>query len=208
MNRKFQAFVICAALSAALSACGGQDSLGPKEKAPSGVQGSSVEGQDSGIGSKGTKADSGASKEESGAKESGGGTEDMEPLLGPDATDEELLELLKDETTVVSDADYIATLRSFQEETNDHVGQLYQIEGSYVVEGGTPYLGRTVVDGERRKPCRIPLKYVMEEPEEGAWIRVTGILNRGEVGGKIVPLLEVTVLQLPDAPGQEEIPAQ
>ncbi len=209
MCRKFQTFVLCAALSVALSACSGQDSLGPREDGTSkGTQDSSAEGQNSGAGSKDTKGNQAALEGEDDSKESEGRIGDMEPLLGPDATDEELLEVLKDEITVVGDEDYIAMLHSFREETNDHVGKIYQIEGAYVVEDGTPYLGRTVVDGDKREPCRIPLKYVMEEPEEGAWIRVTGILNRGEVGAKIVPLLEVTVLQLPDTPGQEEIPAK
>lgn len=206
MYRKFQAFVTCAVLSAALSACSGQDSLGSGEDDPSqGMQVSSVNSQDGG---KDAEESPDGSEEDGVPEDSEDRAEEMEPLLGSDATDEELLELLKDDTTVVSDADYIAMLHSFQEETNDHVGQLYQIAGVYVTEGGTPYLSRTVVDGEKREPCRIPLKYVIEEPEEGAWIQVTGILNRGEVGEKIVPLLEVTVLQLPDAPGQEEIPAQ
>lgn len=200
---------MCAALSVALSACSGQDSLGPRgDSLSKGTQDSSAEGQNSGAGSKGPKGNQDTPEDEADSKDSEGRAEEMEPLLGPDATDEELLEVLKDETTVVADTDYIAMLRSFQEETNDYVGKIYQIEGIYVVEDGTPYLSRTVVDGEKREPCRIPLKYVMEEPEEGAWIRVTGILNRGKVGTKVVPLLEVTVLQLPETPGQEEIPVQ
>lgn len=218
MCRKIQAFAMCAALCAFLAACGGQDSLGPKGGILSKEAGEShTNGQDSGAESraskenedgKGSQDSQNTSADEPGSKDSEGRVEDMEPLLGADATDEDLLEVLKEETTVVSDADYAVILHSFQEDTNNHVGKIYQIEGTYVVEDGVPYLSRTVVDGEKREPCRIPLKYIMEEPEEGAWIRVTGILNRGEVGVKVVPLLEVTVLQLPDTPGQAEILTQ
>ena len=192
MHRKIQAFLVCAALSVVLASCNGQGPSGSKDDALSQeTKDSNAAGQDHSAGRK---------------KDSEGSVADMEPLLDPGATDEELLEVLKEETTVVADADYAAMLRSFQEDTNDHVGQIYQLEGAYVVEDGVPYLSRTAVDGEEREPCRIPLKYIMEEPEEGAWIRVTGILNLGEVGAKVVPLLEVAVLQLPDTPGQEEIP--
>lgn len=211
-HRKIQALAMCAALCAALAACSGQDSLGPKGSALSSKAGDSGADSKAPQGQKDTEKDSqdsqSASEEEPNPKDSEGSVKDMEPLLGPDATDEELLEVLKEETTVVADADYAAMIRSFQEDTNNHVGKIYQIEGTYVVEDGIPYLSRADVDGDTQKPCRIPLKYVMEEPEEGAWIRVTGILNRGEVGTKVVPLLEVTVLQLPKTPGQAEPPAQ
>lgn len=63
-----------------------------------------------------------------------------EPLLGPDSTDEDLLELLAGEIHVVTDEDYIEMINDFKEHTDQYAGKIYQIEGTYTMEGDVPYL--------------------------------------------------------------------
>lgn len=129
----------------------------------------------------------------------------QEPLLGPDATDEELLGALGDEVNVVTDDNYIEMVTDFKEHVEAHSGKIYQIEGTYHVENGVPYVARIIVDGDSRTVTGVPLKYLTSEPEEGEWIQVTGVINEGEVEGEKTALLEVVILQSLEAQGQAEI---
>lgn len=130
-----------------------------------------------------------------------------EPLLDADATDEELLEALKDDIHVVADDDYAAMVKAFTEETDQYTGDIYQLEGLYTTENGFPYITRTVVDGDSKTASGMPLKYVDGEPEEGAWIRITGIVNYGEVNGENRAVLETVVLEVMEEQGQAEVSA-
>ena len=94
------------------------------------------------------------------------------------------------------------------ENTDEYAGQIYQIEGSYTVNNGTPYLTRTIVDGEGKTPMGLPLKYLPGEPEEGSWVRITGVVNTGEVNGETVAVLEVAVSEILEEQGQAEIQLQ
>lgn len=59
----------------------------------------------------------------------------QEAMLGPDATDQELLDLLSDDLHVVMDDDYIKMVSAITENTDEYAGQIYQIEGSYTEIG-------------------------------------------------------------------------
>ncbi|MCI9379112.1 MAG: hypothetical protein HFI06_11520 [Eubacterium sp.] len=128
-----------------------------------------------------------------------------EPLLGPDATDEELLELLGDEIHVVQDDDYAQMVKEFQEHTDEHSGKVYQMEGTYMLEGETPYIARTLTDGSEDGVIGLPLKYLLEPPEENSPIRVTGIVNEGEIDGKTVAVLEAIVVEPLEGQGQAKL---
>ncbi len=130
-----------------------------------------------------------------------------EPLLDADATDEELLEVLKDDIHVVADNDYAAMVKAFTEETDQYTGDIYQLEGLYTTENGFPYITRTAADGDSKTASGMPLKYVDGEPEEGAWIRITGIVNYGEVNGENRAVLETVVLEVMEEQGQAEVSA-
>ena len=193
-------FILCVFLSLSLAACNGAGS-GDLSGSPS--KGQEPGGSPSSQGTSGK--DSKEQQEKPDGKEEGEGSQ--EPLLGPDATDEELLEALGDEVHVVTDDDYIEMIASFKEHTEDHSGKIYQIEGVYHVEDGVPYLTRTVVDGQERSESSIPLKYVVTEPEEGGWVKVTGVINEGEMEGKATALLEVVILEPLEEQGQAELSA-
>ena len=143
------------------------------------------------------------------AQDSRGEADDTQPkpLLDSDATDEELLEVLGDEINVVTDEDYVEMVTEFQEHTEKYEGKIYQLEGFYTTENGTPCIARTVVDGSQKASSSMPLKYLPQEPEEDAWILVTGIVNESELNGKAMPLLEVIVAETLDEQGKAELPA-
>lgn len=188
MNKKFLVLLLCACFCLSLVSCG------PKQK----EQASPTDTQ-----AKQAKSGAQAQSQQTGT---GSQTQEPEPLLGPDSTDEELLEVLHDEIHAVTDDNYIDMMAKFQEDTKKYAGQIYQIEGSYTSEDQTPYLTRTLVDGDDRTTSGLPLKYLTEEPEEGAWIRVTGIVNEGEVKGKTVAVLEAVVVETLDKEGKVELP--
>ena len=75
--------------------------------------------------------------------------------------------------------------------------QIYQLEGAFATQNGAPCIARTVVDGNEKTTSSMPLKYLTQELEEGTWIRVTGIVNEGEIEGKSMPLLEAIVVETP-----------
>lgn len=194
--KKTSAFFLCILLSFSLAACSGKGS-------------SDLPGNPSD--SEGVKEDSvsGEPKDSQDSSSSGEGADDsQEPLLGEDATDEEVLEALKDDINVVDDDNYVEMVTAFQEHPEEHSGKLYQIEGAYTKEDGASYIARTLVDGEKSTMCGIPLAYMSTEPKEGDWIQVTGVIDEGEINGETVTVLEVVVLQTMEEQGQAELQAR
>ncbi len=195
--KKFQALCLCVALSVSLAGCNGENlRKQPETEEGSSAKGESLpKGQDNSADSK--DAEDKAADSENSTESKAVDSEDSqeEALLGPDATDEDLLEVLKDDVTVITDDNYMEMVSAFTENTEEYTGQIYQVEGTFATEDGNPYITRTAVDGGNQTPSRMPLKYVGESPEEGAWVRVTGIVSYGEVDGESVPVLEVVVLQ-------------
>ena len=182
MNRKFLNFIPCVFLALSLAACSSTNTQTQSTPSNNDVD---------------TQAPVENSENSS-----------QEAMLGPDATDQELLDLLSDDLHVVMDDDYIKMVSAITENTDEYAGQIYQIEGSYTVNNGTPYLTRTIVDGEGKTPMGLPLKYLPGEPEEGSWVRITGVVNTGEVNGETVAVLEVAVSEILEEQGQVEIQLQ
>lgn len=108
-------------------------------------------------------------------------------------SDEELLAALGDNIHVVAKEDYAETVNAFLNSTDDYIGQLYQLEGAFVKEGEISYL--TVNAGEDGAEIRIPLTCLTKEPEAGSGVRVTGIVNYGDVNGETAPVLDVAVIE-------------
>lgn len=117
--------------------------------------------------------------------------ENQKPLLDADASDEELLEVLKDDIHIVSNDAYEETVAELMEHTDAHSGQLYQLEGIYMADNQDAYLTSLAGGGENR----LPLKYLTADIEDGEPIRVTGIVNQDEKDGKMVAALEVIVTE-------------
>ncbi len=189
MYKKFLAFFFCVVLSISLVACSGKDSL-KKPDSSSDTQDlpdSNSDGQDSPNG-----------KEEA--------DDSQEPLLGEDATDEDLLEVLKDDINVVTDDNYVEAITALKEHTEEYSGKIYQLEGTYRADGDMPCVFRTLTGEEGETELGVPLKYVVSDPKDGDWIQVTGVVEEGESEDEPV-ILEVVVLEVLDEQGQAELPA-
>ncbi len=168
MNKKILAVAVCLFMGGSLAACGGP-----------GVQ------KDPGSQS---LQDTQEVQENMFASEEG----IQESQKSQTMTDEELLAALGDNINVVTDDAYAETVKAFLESTDDYAGKIYQLSGAFVKEGETPYLtSNTGEDAE----IRIPLKCLVEEPQTGSKVRVTGIVNYGDVDGESVPVLDVAVIE-------------
>ena len=199
MNKRFQAFLLCVVFSCTIAACNG--------KASDNVLGKKQDSEDVQESKQNPKDEESQDASEASKDTEGEETGEPEPLLDADATDEELLDVLKEDIHVVTDDDYIAMVKAFTEETDEYTGDIYQLEGLYTTENGFPYITRTVVDGDSKTASGMPLKYVDEKLEEGAWIRITGIVNYGEVNGENRAVLETVVLEVMEEQGQAELSA-
>ncbi|MCI8495511.1 MAG: hypothetical protein HFI74_07505 [Lachnospiraceae bacterium] len=116
-------------------------------------------------------------------------TENQKPVLDENATDEDLLDLVKDDTKVVAEKEYAKTISDMKEHVEDFSGQLYQMEGYYLEEDGTSYI---TDDPKSTEGNSLPLRYVQEAPKSGAKIRITGIAEQGEDD---TPVFSVVVLE-------------
>ena len=141
---------MCVVFSCIIAACNGEasnDVLGKKQDSED-VQESRQDPKD------GQSQDATDPPKDTEGEEAG----EPEPLLDADATDEELLEALKDDIHVVADDDYAAMVKAFTEETDQYTGDIYQLEGLYTTENGFPYITRTVVDGDSKTELSITEK--------------------------------------------------
>lgn len=209
MQKKIQALALVIFLGIFLAACHGQGEGNLTKEDPGSQKGQDKE-MDSQDNPDSIKDAQEASPYSEDLKDDGEDEDVSEPILGQDATDEDVLDVLKDDINVVTDDNYIEMIRAFTEHTEEYSGQIYQLEGVYTAGDGIPYVTRTAVDGENMSSCGISLRYVPEEPEkpeEGAWIRVTGVINEWEADGETTAALEVVVLQTLDEPGQAELSA-
>lgn len=178
MNKKILAVALCLSLCGSLSACTGSDTQKAKEESPIGqdTQQAAAEQEED-------RKTVPASEE--GYLEESSQTRAM--------SDEELLAALGDNINVIAEDAYAETVNAFLDRTDDYVGKIYQLNGSFVKEGDNAYLA--VNSGEESSGIRIPLKCLLEEPESGSNVRVTGIVNYGDVDGESVPVLDIAVLE-------------
>lgn len=68
----------------------------------------------------------------------------------------------------------------------------------------TPYLYRTLVNGEETTIAALPVVYFADEIAENSWIRVTAIVGIGEVNGVESTVLEVVAVENTE-PGNAEL---
>lgn len=176
MNKKILAVALCIVLGSSLAACGSQNA--PNVPDSPAVQ----DTQEASAGQEENQENALASTEEN-----------QENTETKAMTDEELLSALGDNIIVIAEDAYAETVKAFLEQTDDYIGKIYQIKGSFVKEGENQYL--TVNTGEEGDGIRIPLKCLVQEPEAGSHVRVTGIVNYGDVDGESVPVLDVAVIE-------------
>lgn len=108
-------------------------------------------------------------------------TDSQEPILDADATDEELLELVKEDTHVVKEEEFEQTVKDMKEHMEEFQGQLYQMEGYYIEKDEAAYLADS--PKEEKEENLLPLQYVLNAPEEGSKVRITGVAEESEEGG-------------------------
>lgn len=175
-TRRVTGFLLCALISASLAACsqGAQNLSEDSSKTQDASETNSTPQEDNGSGS---NADSG----EAGNKE---------PVLEAGASDEELLEVLKDDIHVVSDAEFHDIATGILERTAEYTGKIYQLEGVLKMDGATLCLAH---DTEDDAPL-LPLKYLKSNFKEGDTVRITGIANQ-DTESDSTAVLEVIVAQ-------------
>ncbi len=166
MSKKFLTFFLCVILGVSLVSC---NSVKKQDTADENVQ-------------QGTAGDGG--KEDS----------SKEPLLGPDATDEDLLEAIDDDINVVTEENFSKTVAEIKENTGDYSGQLFQMEGYYIEEDGNSYLTNTLTE-DKKMESSLPLVYVAQKPESGAHVRVTGVVNVDDFAGSQAAVLQAVVVE-------------
>ena len=180
MHKKLRFFCLSALLGCILTACGGP---GKQKSQDSQVKTDAVQEDTDGVKTGGA--------EENGEKE----LESLKPILGADAADEELLDLVKDDINVVSQDDYAEVVRDIKEHVEKYSGQIYQMEGFYAKEDGMSYIigAREGEAGER-----LPLRYLTQELDEGARVKITGVISEGDSENEqdTGAALEVVVLEL------------
>lgn len=132
--------------------------------------------------------------------------ESTESVLSADAANEDILAALSEDIHVVTDEDYIETVTALAEDADLYSGQIYQLEGVYVLENGEPYITRTLVHGNDTSSLGLPITLLEKDIQEGTWIRITGIINCNEENGVHKTVIEEIVTDIADAAGQEELP--
>lgn len=126
-------------------------------------------------------------------------------------TDEEseILEMMGEDVHIITDEDYAAAVTELQAHTDAFSGQVYQLEGVYttVTLNGveTPYVYRTLVHDEEETICGLPLKYLEKELPDGAWARVTAIINGGDFDGETRTVMEVVAVETLAETGQAQL---
>lgn len=119
------------------------------------------------------------------------------------ADEEELVALLADDTTVITDDTYAGLVSEMQYHPGEFTGKAYQVEGVYTMayNGETPYIYRTLVNGEEETFCGLPLVYSDKNIKEGTWVKATGIVNVHEIEGEEQIAFEIVAIQSMEEPG-------
>ncbi len=109
-----------------------------------------------------------------------------------------ILEAIGGDLEIISEANYANEVTEIIYHTNSYTGRVVQLEGifsSNLNGDSIPYVHRTLVNEGIETVCGLPLLYLEKEIQDNAWIRVSGIVNIGEVGGKAVAVLEVIAIE-------------
>jgi uncharacterized membrane protein YcgQ (UPF0703/DUF1980 family) len=120
-----------------------------------------------------------------------------------------ILKMMGEDVHIVTDDDYPVVVTELQDHTDDFSGQVYQLEGVYTtttVNGvESPYVYRILLHDGEETECGLPLKYLEKDLPDGAWIRVSGIVNRGEFQDQSCTVMEVVAVESLKNTGQVEL---
>ena len=110
--------------------------------------------------------------------------------------EQKILEMMGEDVIAVTDEDYASVVEELQYHTGEFNGKVYQLEGTYSQDSSASFVSRTLVHDGEETTCGLPLVFLEKEIEDGAWIRITGIVNEGEVKGQTVNVLEVVAIEV------------
>ena len=116
---------------------------------------------------------------------------------GPVAmTDEEkdLVSALKEDTTTLTDDDYITQVAEILYHTADQTGKVYELEGVLGVDGENKTLYRTLVNGSEKTTLALPLRYADKDIAAGAWIHVVGVVAADDSGASVLDVVAMESL--------------
>lgn len=121
--------------------------------------------------------------------------------------EKDLIEKIGSDVHVVEEDSYADTVTELINHTAEYTGNVFQLEGKYTEEhnASVPYVYRTLVNGDEETFCGLPLIYLQKDLEEGDWIRVTGIINQGDVDGTPATTLEVIAVESLSSAGKERL---
>ena len=131
------------------------------------------------------------------------GGEETLVALGDDEKD--ILEQMEEDINVVTDDTYVEVMGELLGHVGQYNGQVYQLEGVYTVEGDTVSVSRTLVNGEEKTTCGLPMQYQTKDIENGSWIRVTGVINSVEVEGENITVLDIVAIEALAQTGEAEL---
>lgn len=191
--------LLCALLSVSLAACssqGTQNLSGDSSKTQDSANGGSKadESQDNPEAQDNAQSDSKSQDNANGNPKADNAQSDSktqeEPVLEAGASDEELLEVLKDDIHVVTEEEFHDTATGILERTAEYMGQIYQLEGVLKMDGTALCLAH---DAEEDSPL-LPLKYLKPDFKEGDKVRITGIASQ-DTESDDAAVLEVVVAE-------------
>ncbi len=191
--------LLCALLSVSLAACssqGTQNLSGDSSKTQDSANGGSKadESQDNPEAQDNAQSDSKTQDNANGNPKADNAQSDSksqeEPVLEAGASDEELLEVLKDDIHVVTEEEFHDTATGILERTAEYTGQIYQLEGVLKMDGTALCLAH---DAEEDSPL-LPLKYLKPDFKEGDKVRITGIASQ-DTESDDAAVLEVVVAE-------------
>ncbi len=191
--------LLCALLSVSLAACssqGTQNLSGDSSKTQDSANGGSKadESQDNPEAQDNAQSDSKSQDNANGNPKADNAQSDSktqeEPVLEAGASDEELLEVLKDDIHVVTEEEFHDTATGILERTAEYTGQIYQLEGVLKMNGTALCLAH---DAEEDSPL-LPLKYLKPDFKEGDKVRITGIASQ-DTESDDAAVLEVVVAE-------------
>jgi hypothetical protein len=191
--------LLCALLSVSLAACssqGTQNLSGDSSKTQDSANGGSKadESQDNPEAQDNAQSDSKSQDNANGNPKADNAQSDSktqeEPVLEAGASDEELLEVLKDDIHVVTEEEFHDTATGILERTAEYTGQIYQLEGVLKMDGTALCLAH---DAEEDSPL-LPLKYLKPDFKEGDKVRITGIASQ-DTESDDAAVLEVVVAE-------------
>lgn len=108
--------------------------------------------------------------------------------------EEQLAELMKEDTVTVTDADYAARVSEILANTAEQTGKVFELEGVLGADGESKTVYRTLVKDGQKTMLALPLRYMDKNIAAGAWIHVIGVVAADDSGNSVLDVVAVESL--------------